>query len=111
MSQRNKGYDFICGKMFNVKSSCITTINKQCPRWEFHIKKNKIPDYFACLALDNRQSLTPLHLWIIPGSIINNKTIISISEGTLSKWLQYEQPLDKVTSGCNTLKEPLLEGV
>ena len=112
MQFNNVGYDFICGKGFKVdaKSACLHRYldkegNKTSSRWTFNIRYNTIPDYFACIALDNRTLLTPLHLWIIPADVINTKTTLEISLGTVSKWLQYEQPLDKVLLSCNTLRE------
>ena len=50
MPPNNKGYDFICnsGKKIDVKSSCKTKLNG----WNFYINKNKIAEYFLCLALN-----------------------------------------------------------
>ena len=107
MPTGNHGYDFICGKGYkvDVKSSCLHCI-ADYPYWNFTIKHNKVPDYFACIALDNRINLTPLHLWFVPGYIINFRQGVSITVSNgISKWLQYEQPLDKVLDVCNLLKE------
>lgn len=104
MPYGNPGYDFICDKGYkiDVKSTCHT--KSRCKKYTFSIKRNKITDYFLFLAFDNRQDLNPLHLWLIPGHIVNNKITIEISESTLDKWSEYEQPINKVISCCDTLR-------
>ena len=108
MPFHNHGYDFVCGKGFkvDVKSSCIGTHYLKQPNWHFSISKNIIADYFALLALDNRQSLNPMHLWIVPGNVINNKRCFEIQNNNkgIEKWLQYEQSLTKVICACNSLR-------
>ncbi len=103
----NPGYDFICGKghKIDVKSACLTQGNRGS-YWLFNIKKNTTPAYFLCLAFDSRESLRPSHVWLIPGECVNEKTGLSISNGTRSllKWKPYEKPLDKVTAGCDILR-------
>lgn len=105
----NKGYDFICGKGYKVDSK--SSIFKKCSGnakkengWVFQINRNKTAEYFACFAFDNRQSLTPLHFWLIPGKDVNHITKIAISLSTLHKWEKYEQPLDKIEMACSTMK-------
>ena len=104
MPYGNPGYDYICkrGYKIDVKSSTMCK-----DHWNFSIKRNKIADYFLCIAFDNRESLTPIHLWLIPGSIINQKSSINVysKEWSLSKWKQYEKSLDKVMECCEKLKE------
>ena len=104
MGWGNPGYDFICGKghKIDVKSSVLTA--KRPNLWEFRINNNKIADYFLCLAFDNRDNLNPQHIWLLPGKIVNNKVGTSISKSTISKWSEYEQPLDKVISCCDIMK-------
>ena len=104
MSYSNHGYDFICGNGYkiDVKSACE---RKNRHGWGFIIKKNTIADYFLCIAFDNRENLNPQHIWLIPGNILNDKISGNISESTLNRWQQYEQPLDKVISCCNIMKE------
>jgi hypothetical protein len=99
----NIGYDFICGKGFkiDVKSSCRDKNN----RWKFNIHKNKIADYFCCLAFDNRKSITPIHFWIIPGIELNDIICTTISKSTIKRWSDYEKPISKIISCCNTLKD------
>jgi hypothetical protein len=107
MPMGNPGFDFICGRGFkvDVKSATTHQFLYNHSRWNFHIKRNKIADYFACIAFDNRQSLTPLHFWLIPGNVVNNFISLSISNthAGIMKWLEYEQQLDKVLSACNIL--------
>lgn len=106
MPQRNPGYDFICsnGYKIDVKSSTLTIPN----RWIFTIKKNKIADYFLCLAFDNRSDLNLIHVWLFPGHVINNAEKISSIPSTTSKWLQYEKPIDDMKVCCETLKETMI---
>ena len=103
MPYGNKGFDFICGKGFKVdsKASCKAK-NENC--WLFSIRKNKIPDYFALIAFDNRDDLTPKYFWLIPGHVINDKTGIGIYESTLSKYDEYRQDINKVIKCCNNLQ-------
>ena len=105
MPMHNPGYDFICGRGYkvDVKSSCL---GKQ-GHWGFRINKNAGADYFLCLGFDNRDDLEPQHIWLIPGEVINHLMGLSICPGerSLSKWRQYEQPLDQVTSCCDVLRE------
>ena len=107
MPYGNPGYDFICGCGYLVdgKSSCTRTRKGGYHFWHFHIKKNTTADYFILLAFDNRESLSPLYLWMIPGHIVNNNDTVSISESTLHKWDSYKLDIDKVVSCCNEMKE------
>lgn len=98
------GYDFICnhGKKIDVKSSCKT---KTKQRWEFNTNKNTTADYFLCIAFDNRRSLTPLHLWLIPGKIINHQTKSTISLKTIHKWDAYTIDISKTIECCDAIKK------
>jgi len=99
-----KGYDFICsnGYLIDSKSSCKS---EKYNKWNFHINKNKIPDYFIFLAFDNRADLNPEYIWLIPGNIVNDKTGVSISESKLDKWDEYKLDINKVIKCCDTLKD------
>jgi hypothetical protein len=104
------GYDFTCknGYKIDVKCACIQKIkNKSNCKWQFSIQYNTIADYFLCLGFDNRDSLEPQHIWLIPGNVVNKLDAfqIPVSEYGLSKWHQYEKPLDKVLQCCATLRE------
>jgi len=98
----NPGYDFICnhGKKIDVKSSCFGKRG----HWIFVIKHNTTADFFLCLAFDNRKDLTPLHVWLIPGDVVNHLGGASIRQGTLSKWDEYKLDISKVSTCCDTLR-------
>ena len=102
MPQQNHGYDIICNqdKKIDIKSSATGYKDN----WHFNIWRNKIADYFLCIAFDNREDLNPVHLWLIPGEDINHLTGIEILKSKLSKWSKYEQPIDKVITCCNEMK-------
>ena len=106
MTINNKGFDFICGRGYkiDVKSACRRARTGHSNSWSFRIGKNKIADYFLCMAFDDRESVNPEHLWLIPGRIVNNQTSIDMTESMLRKWSKYEQPLDNVIQCCNVLK-------
>jgi hypothetical protein len=110
MPPNNPGYDFICKKGFKIdaKSSCTHKMDStDATTWEFGINRNKVADYFLCLGFDDKEHLTPLKVWLIPGSIINTKRHFNIptSASGLSKWSQYEKPLDKILICCDALRE------
>lgn len=106
MKLGNPGYDFICNKGYkiDVKASTMTKRPDESPRWQFGIKNNKIADYFLCLAFDNIEDLNPRHLWLIPGSAVNNQKYITVCENTVHKWSQWEKPIREVKRCCNVLK-------
>lgn len=107
MSPTNHGFDFICnrGMKIDVKSSCNVTKNpKHSDRWTFTIRKNKIADYFLCLAFDNRKKLTPLHMWLIPGNMCENLHILSVSSTTISKLDEYTLDISKVVKCCDAAR-------
>lgn len=103
----NPGYDFICnkGKKIDVKSAC-SQIGKRCvnKHWSFHTEKNKIPDYFLCLAFDNREDLNPLHLWLMPADVVNNSARAYITTSTLNKWNKYALDIEKVSTCCDMMR-------
>ena len=91
MPNGNPGYDFVCGKGFKIdaKSSCLRFYpNTRGSFWQFHTERNTTADYFFCLAFDNRESLEPVHIWLIPGNVINHLTTLSITNSSrgLAKW-------------------------
>ena len=101
----NPGFDFICNKgmKIDVKSSCIR-INKNINYWNFHIDKNKIADYFLCLAFDNRNDLNPLHMWLLPADKFNNKTGAGILVNKINKWDKCALDINKVSVCCDVIK-------
>ena len=109
MPYGNVGYDFICnkGKKIDVKSACFVTSFKggyEYHRWQFHIRRNTIADYFLCLAFDNREDLNPLHAWMLPCDKVNHLFTATISPGTIHKWDDYKLDINKVVSCCNVLR-------
>ena len=104
MPLHNPGYDFVCnrGKKIDVKSA---TMHKNY--WSFHIYRNKIADYFLCIAFDNRADLNPIHIWLLPSDVISDKVCVKISLSTISKWTEYEQfnKLYEVVACCNTINK------
>ena len=104
----NRGFDFWCNNGFkiDVKSSCIRRkkIKHSSDAWSFKIKRNEIADYFLCIAFDNREDLSPLHLWLIPGKDINTKLALSISASTLSKLDAYKLDINKTITCCDAMK-------
>ena len=107
MPPNHAGYDFICnrGKKIDVKSACTRTCDKSNNRWDFGINRNQIADYFLCLAFDNRENLNPLHIWLIPGHIVNHLKSATRAESTLSKWDKYKLDIDKVVKCCDIIKQ------
>jgi hypothetical protein len=107
------GYDFVCGKGFkiDVKSCCIRKMKQGNPCWMFTIRRNPVADWFLCLAFDNRESLEPQHVWLIPAYLINHLKTWGIrdSPAVLSKWRDYERPLDKVLACCETIRSSTSE--
>jgi hypothetical protein len=107
MPTNNPGYDLVCpcGLKVDVKSACLRR-GKSSIGWEFTIRNNRVPDYFALLAFDNVDDLNPMHLWLIPGDIINEKASVTITNSPrcLAKWEKYEQPINSVVGACNKMK-------
>lgn len=103
MPYHNRGYDFLCSKQFKieVKSGCQRIKTRS---WSFTVKKNKIADYFLFLAFDNREDLNPVHIWRIPGKLINDKNVLVMSLSTMHQWDEYKLDIDGVASCCNAIK-------
>ena len=104
MPANNPGFDFICGKGYKVDSKACCRSKGKYNSWIFNIRKNKTADYFALLAFDNREDINPLHFWLIPNNVINNKTNVTISESTINKWDEYKRDINEIISCCNILK-------
>lgn len=108
MPYGNPGYDFICGKGFkiDVKSSCLRHGRKRAPCWNFRFGQNQVADYFLCIGFNNREELTPMHVWLIPCDSVRGLTGISVSDlyKSLAKWSQYERPMDKINTCCEKMK-------
>lgn len=113
MPYANPGFDFVCGKGYKIDVKCAVARHGKdtyCNRWQFPINNNRIPDFFALVGIDNRASLQPQHFWIIPQSVANDTIVgrlaINIGSGqkSLTRWKQYENPIDRVIEECNLLK-------
>lgn len=102
MPMGNPGYDFICnkGKKIDVKSSCIGKNGA----WLYNINSNTTADYFLCLAFDNREDLTTLHAWLIPGSKVSHLKNIGVGPSTIHKWDAYRLDTSKISACCNAMK-------
>ena len=103
MPYGNPGYDVVCNrdKKIDFKGACVM---KSRNSWQFNIDRNVIADYFLCLAFDNREYLNPLHVWLIPGDVVNHLTKAVISTSTINKWDDYKLDIDKVLACCNVIK-------
>lgn len=104
MPNCNHGFDIICSRdmKIDIKSSAV---GDKRGYWKFNINKNKVADYFLCIAFNNRCDLyNPVHLWLIPGHKVNHLISLSLRKGTLDKWSKYELPLNKLAACCNNLK-------
>lgn len=103
MKPNNPGYDFICnkGKKIDVKSRCK---GKNHNGWLFHINRNTIADFFLCIAFDNRESLTPLYLWLIPSNEVKGQKRLSIRSSTIHKWDEFKLDISKTLQCCDQIK-------
>ena len=106
MPNGNPKFDFICnkGKKIDVKSACVTLAHRKNPHWKFFIKRNKVPDFFILVAFDNRTDLNPLHLWMIPGKVLNHLSTTSISSSTVCKWDKWERDINDAQLCCAEMK-------
>lgn len=105
MPMNNQGYDIVCNrnKKIDIKSACLSP-DKKTMRWGFHIERNTIADYFLCIAFNDRDDLTPQHVWLIPGHKVNHLVGVQIRNATLKKWEAYEIDVTKTLRCCDTLK-------
>lgn len=103
MPYNNKGYDFVCNKgmLIDGKSSC----KLKKGGWKFNITRNKIADYFLCLAFDNRRNLNTLYAWLLPGDKFNHLTSAGISPSTIHKWDEYKLDINKISACCDIMKK------
>ena len=108
MPNGNPGYDYDCPKGFkiDVKSACRQHSDTRHDSWHFSIKKNAVADYFLCIAFDDRKTLNPEYVWLIPGNVVNKKTNLCITDlpELISKWSQYERSLKTVLICCNKIR-------
>lgn len=109
MPYGNPGFDFICKRGFkiDVKSACLLKGgNEKVGHWRFNINRNKTADYFLFLAFDDRTSLKPEHMWLVPGGDVNKRDSIYItcSQKVLEMWKKYEKPIEKIALCCERMK-------
>lgn len=107
MPIHNPGYDIVCnhGKKIDIKAACVSYGQRSLGMWQFAIRKNQIADYFLCLAFDDRNSLNPMHIWLIPGADINHFAGVNISISTVDRWRKYEiNKIESVRSCCDLLR-------
>jgi hypothetical protein len=108
MPTGNRGFDFLCGRGFriDVKSSCRRVREGRSDSWLFHTGKNKLTDYFLCLAFNDRRQLTPEHVWMIPAGKVNDQQNFTISETSdcLERYAAFKKPLDRVTNCCTEMR-------
>jgi len=110
MPRSNIGYDYTWnGIKIEVKSSALCN-NKTGTRWRFNIGKNKIANRFVLCAFDNRTNLNPVHIWDLPGDMINDLDGVGINNSikSLRKWSSYEITggrFDAVRVECDKMRE------
>lgn len=102
MPYHNPGYDFKCNKGMKVDVKSSTLHKKKS--WEFNIKNNTIADYFLCIAFDNVDELNPIHIWFIPGEIVNKKGTLIMGSRTIPLYYKYEKRIDNIIKCCNKMK-------
>lgn len=102
MPYGNPGYDVVCNrdKKIDIKCACLGK-NGQLT---FHIRHNKVADFFLCIAFDNRKELNPIHVWLIPGKAVNHLKSASIRLSTVPKWDRYKLDTERVSMCCDVMK-------
>lgn len=110
MSCRNPGYDIICGKGLKIDAKG-SMLNRNNESWRFYINHNKIADFFVCVGMDDRVSLTPMRAWLFPAEVVNHYGTLGISNSPrgLSRWAEYEKPIDQFVKACNDYREGVSE--
>jgi hypothetical protein len=105
---QSSGGDFRCDRnyLIDVKCACLHFRKGKSPRWFMGIKHNTNADHFLFLLFDDRTNLTPMHVMLVPGSVVNNRSSISITNTPrgLERWSQYEKPLNKVICCCEQMR-------
>lgn len=109
MPNCNPDYDYECpqGFLIDVKSSTKRSRPIGNSRWVFSVRNNKRVHYFIFIAFDDLESLTPMHIWLIPGYLVNDRTGISIPDTikSLAKWSKYERSLKNVLECCDKMRK------
>lgn len=110
----NPGFDWKCkkGKRIDHKGRCLGYSKlSNWSGWRFPIRWNNIADYFILSAWDNRDSLTPLHVWIFHKNDIirgrkfwrRDSIVITNTYMALIEFKNYEvtDRLDKLKELCD----------
>ena len=106
MPMHPSGYDFVCnkGKKIDVKSSTTHMSTHDTAYWEFTVNKNTVAEFFLCIAFDDRENLTPLHVWLLPGDSVNHLKNATIAASTVHKWDEYRLDIDKTVRCCDSMR-------
>ena len=72
--------------------------------WAFIVNKNTVAEFFLCIAFDDRKILTPLHVWLLPGDLVNHLKNATIAASTVDKWDEYRLDIDKTVRCCDSMK-------
>lgn len=113
-------FDFYCRHGLKIDSKCSNLVmnnGKIGWHWRFGIKRNKVPEFFCCIALDNLPSNVsddpkPKYVWLIPGDaiidgrVVNDRLQLTVSPSTISKLNCYRR-MDmegKIIKCCDKLK-------
>jgi len=110
MPYGNPGYDLICknGFTINVKMA----IQRDDRRWTYALSSRSGVgcDYYMLIAMSDRDTLEPLHVWLIPSNAVvgRNRTCdkgsLSVSPSTLSKLAEYEKPVGHLQCCCQSVR-------
>ena len=109
MPIQNGGFDYLIEeKRIDVKSSSLR-YEKSGTRWQVNINHNEKADEFLVVALNNRTDLRPMHIWLIPGKLVNHLKGLSITNSAkaLHRWAIYEivgKKFDVVCDECEVLR-------
>lgn len=116
-------WDFVCGQGFTIDSKCSTlrlsgSRGHKSLGWQFHISKNKYPQYFCLIALDNTpedvaKDPKPIYVWLVPGDalisgkLLNERVSLTISPKTINKLAAYRRTdmEGKIIKCCSKLKD------
>lgn len=111
MPPNNHGYDWTCKNGYKIehKSRCLEYRDQHSPRW-YYCNINSIADCFILSAWKDRESLEPIHVWMIhrdeiirgaPFWMRNCVSIIDSPEG-LEEFEKYElkDKLEKLKNRC-----------
>ncbi len=111
MPPNNPGFDWLCKKKLKIQSKARCIGYHSCcdsSIFEFLIKRNSIADWFILSAWDNRDSLTPLHVWIFhKNDIVRGRKFCEFVSLSITNKPEYLKEFEKyeVTDKLEKLKE------